>query len=209
LSPSLRTPFVRDERAARVHVFVSEFAGKNGPRIRTEISSSVCPCSRKERLLLQPDLAEHHRVFHAGAVLGVVNALRCASTRPTAGPLGIDDASARHASGSCAMVVSVPITRTILTKASRAYVGVIASVPHGTPSVRLKGQRSAHPVGALRARHRAQSSPHRSPVHDDRGRLIGTPMSCEPRDLSRRIILRIKRREGDAFTSGIASPWSD
>jgi hypothetical protein len=29
-------------------------------------------------------------------------------------------------------------------------------------------------------------------------------MSCEPRDLSRRIILRITRREGDAFSSGIA-----
>lgn len=39
--------------------------------------------------------------------------------------------------------------------------------------------------------------------------LVGTSMSCEPRDLSRRIILRIKRREGDAFTSGIAVPWSD
>jgi hypothetical protein len=30
-------------------------------------------------------------------------------------------------------------------------------VPHGTPSVRRHGQRSAHPVGAHRARHRAQS----------------------------------------------------
>ncbi len=34
-------------------------------------------------------------------------------------------------------------------------------------------------------------------------------MSCEPRDLSRRIVLRITRREGDAFTSGMAVPWSD
>ena len=38
----------------------------------------------------------HHRVFDAGAVLGVVNALRFAPTRPAAGPSGIDDASARH-----------------------------------------------------------------------------------------------------------------
>jgi hypothetical protein len=29
-------------------------------------------------------------------VLGIVNALRFAATRPTAGPSGIDDASARH-----------------------------------------------------------------------------------------------------------------
>lgn len=39
----------------------------------------------------------HHRADDAGAVLGVVNALRFASTRPVAGPAGIDDACARHA----------------------------------------------------------------------------------------------------------------
>ncbi len=38
----------------------------------------------------------HHRAYDAGAVLGVVNALRFASTRPVAGPAGIDDACARH-----------------------------------------------------------------------------------------------------------------
>ena len=61
--------------------------------------------SRKERRVLAIQiLPSHHRAFHAGAVLGVVNALRFASTRPTAGPSGIDDASARHVSGSYAMV---------------------------------------------------------------------------------------------------------
>ena len=64
-------------------------------------------------------LPSHHRAFHAGAVLGVVNALRFASTRPTAGPSGIDDASARHVSGSYAMVVSMMTTRTKLTRESR------------------------------------------------------------------------------------------
>jgi hypothetical protein len=49
----------------------------------------------------------HHRAFDAGAVLGIVNALRSASTRPTAGPSGIDDASARHVLGNCATVDSV------------------------------------------------------------------------------------------------------
>ena len=53
----------------------------------------------------------HHRAFHGGAGLGVVNALRFASTRPVAGPSGIDDASARHVSGSYAMVVSMMTTR--------------------------------------------------------------------------------------------------
>lgn len=38
----------------------------------------------------------HHRADDAGAVLDIVNALRFASTRPLAGPSGIDDASARH-----------------------------------------------------------------------------------------------------------------
>ena len=48
-------------------------------------------------------LPSHHRVFDVGAVLSVVNALRFASTRPTARPSGIDDASARHDLGFCAM----------------------------------------------------------------------------------------------------------
>jgi hypothetical protein len=66
-----------------------------------------------------PDPASHHRAFHAGAVLGVVNALRCASTRPSAGPAGIDDASARHVSGTYAMVLRVSITLAGLTRRAR------------------------------------------------------------------------------------------
>jgi hypothetical protein len=82
-------------------------------------------------------------------VLDIVNALRFASTRPTAGPSGIDDASARHGSGSCAMVATLSIARVMLTRESpRAYVGLITLVPHGTPSVRRHGQRSAHSAGA-------------------------------------------------------------
>ena len=137
----------------------------------------VAMFSRKERRVLAIQiLPSHHRVFDAGAVLGVVNALRFASTRPVAGPSGIDDASARHVSGSYAMVVSMMTdSNEVDARIAQAYVGVITSVPHGTPSVRRNGQRSAHPVGAHRARHRAQSSPHRSPLHDDRRRLVGTP----------------------------------
>ena len=43
-------------------------------------------------------------------------------------------------------------------------------------------------------------------------RLVGSSarlVSCEPRCLSRRIILRIMRRDEAAFTSGIALPWYD
>ena len=136
-------------------------------QIRRNKAADKSHCNRLVRVIcipgtnvpfVRPDLAAHHRAFHAGAVLDVVNALRCASTRPVAGPSGIDDASARHVSGSYAMVLSVPIARNDLDEGiARAYVGFIASVPHGTSSVRLKGQRSAHPVGAHRARHRAQS----------------------------------------------------
>ncbi len=184
-----RAHVTQDKRAARAHVCGSRFAGTMRPTERTEIGSFASHVFQGGTSRLQIQIqTSHHRAFHAGAVLGIVNALRCASTRPTAGPSGIDDASARHMSGSFAMVGTVSITRTDHSNGLdegivRAYLGVIASVPHGTPSVRLKGQRSAHPVGALRARHRAQSSTHRGPVHDDRGRLVGTPMSCEPRDL--------------------------
>jgi hypothetical protein len=77
-------------------------------------------------------LRSHHRAFHAGAVLGVVNALRSASTRPSAGPAGIDDASARLVvPGTHAMVLSVSITQGVDAQDAQAYVGIIASVPHG------------------------------------------------------------------------------
>jgi len=78
----------------------------------------------------------HHRAFHAVAVLDVVNALRFASTRPTAGPPGIDDASARHFFGNYAMVGNLSITRRVSleevsleevdARIAQAYVGFIA-----------------------------------------------------------------------------------
>ncbi len=116
----LRAQFVQDERAARVHVFVSRFAGTRRTLSRTEIGSRACASVQEEasRLRIQI-LLPHHRAFHAGAVLGVVNALRFASTRPTAGPSGIDDASARHMSGSYAMVANMMTARTKLTRESR------------------------------------------------------------------------------------------
>jgi hypothetical protein len=131
-------------------------------------------CIPAETLRSQTQIqTAHHRVFHADAVLGVVNALRCASTRPTAGPSGIDDASARHVSGNYAMVGNLSITRRRVDAGiAQAYVGVITSVPHGTASVRQHGQRSAHPASAHRARHRAHPT-HRRLMHDDRKWLVG------------------------------------
>ncbi len=155
----------------------------------------------------------HHRAFHAGAVLGVVNALRFASTRPMAGPSGIDDASARHVSGSYAMVVSMMNTRTTadtwLTRALRRRMlalsrqcrtalppfaattngARIRSAPSG-PGV----ERYPHPIAVC------------CTTNEDRWSAL--PMSCEPRDVLRRIVLRTRRREGNAFTSSTTVRWS-
>jgi hypothetical protein len=104
----------------------------------TEVSSWASQVFPAETSYLQIQIqASHHRALDAGAVLGVVNALRSASTRPSAGPSGIDDASARHVSGTYAMVLS-DRAGGVDAKDARAYVGIITSVPHGTSSVRPK-----------------------------------------------------------------------
>jgi hypothetical protein len=55
---------------------------------------------------------------------------------------------------------------------AQAYVDIITSVPHGTPSVRRHGLRSAHPASAHRARYRAHPK-HRRLMHDDREWFVG------------------------------------
>ena len=67
--------------------------------------------SRQEHQVWDPIQASHHRGCDTGAVLGVIDALRFASTQPTAGPSGIDHASARHVSGFYAMVGGLMTTR--------------------------------------------------------------------------------------------------
>jgi hypothetical protein len=194
-----RAHVVRDTRIARVHVFVSRFAGTMLPTTRTDIgprASHGCP-GRTSRSWTQI-LRSHHRAFHSGAVLGVVNALRSASTRPSAGPAGIDDASARlFVPGTHAMVLSVSITQGVDAQDAQAYVGIIASVPHG----------HSPPFAATANGARIRSAPtghgiERRPQHiAGRGptivTVVGTPVSCQNRDLSRRIILRITRRAGE------------
>jgi hypothetical protein len=103
---------VQEERAVREHVFVSRFAGRIPPGKGAEVCSGSAYIFPAEPSRSHTQIeASHHRDFDAGAVLGVVNALRCASTRPTAGPPGIDDASARHVFGNYAMVGNLSITR--------------------------------------------------------------------------------------------------
>jgi hypothetical protein len=155
--------------------------------------------------------ASHHRALDAGAVLGVVNALRFASTRPSAGPADIDDASARHVRSNYAMVGNLSITRRDHSKRvdagiAQAYVGIITSVPHGTPSLRRHGLRSAHSAGAQG--HGIERNPQKSQSDARRPTLVRRRRSsCEPRCLSPRVILRITRCAEDAFTRGVASPW--
>ena len=120
MSLSARTVRAGRTRRPRARLRVRDSPEQCGRRIEQNRFARVPMFSRKERRVLGSQiLPSHHRVFHAGAGLGVVNALRFASTRPVAGPSGIDDASARHVSGSYAMVVSMMTTRTRLTRESR------------------------------------------------------------------------------------------
>ena len=136
---------------ARVRVQIRRNAR---PMNRTEIGSRASERFPEENagFAIQISLP-HHRAFHAGAVLSVVNARRFASTRPAAGPSGIDDASARHVSGSCAMEVSVLAPRTRLTRDfGRRILMYRVCAPTAHPPHRTQCMQSAFPGVALRAR---------------------------------------------------------
>ena len=110
-------------------------------------------CSHGTRAVGVEIGSSHHRALDAGAGLGVVNALRFASTRPPAGPSGIDDASARHVSGNCAMVVSVSLTQTRLTSQSQRRILVLSrQCRTALPPFAATATERAHPVVAPRAR---------------------------------------------------------
>jgi hypothetical protein len=154
----LRAQVVQDGRAARLHDFVSRFAGTMRPTNRTAIGSCACH--------VFPDgtsgsciqiLPSHHRAFHAGAVLSVVNALRFASTRPTAGPSGIDDASARHSHGFCAML-AIPGRRTCL-RSRRLHTRLTRDFRRRMLMYRVCATRHILRIARSACRARFQSSP--------------------------------------------------
>lgn len=60
---------------------------------------NYCQLRRRQRAARTHRSSASHRASQSRAVLGVVNALRSASTRHRAGPAGIDDACARHVHG--------------------------------------------------------------------------------------------------------------
>jgi hypothetical protein len=95
--PCVRAQFVQQNHAACVRMFVHRCEEKSGPanrvakvRVRARFLGGNGAPSRARIGSL------HHRADDGGAVLGIVNALRFASTRPMAGPSGVDDACARH-----------------------------------------------------------------------------------------------------------------
>ena len=190
---------VQDKRAARVaRVRVQIRRDEAADESNRNQLVRVALCSRKRRHVLQIQIqASHHRAYHAGAVLGVVNALRFASTRPAAGPSGIDDACARHDLGYCAMAGF------LMTRAGREK-----RVDAGFPQAYLDVSRlcpTAHPphrTSACRARFRSSPSGHDSsapPQH--RVRLLRRHAARESAHLTRdradslrRVVSKTKRR---------------
>ena len=153
----LRAQVVQDGRAARVHDFVSRSAGTMRPTNRTAIGSRACyvfPGGTSGSCI--QILPSHHRAFHAGAVLSVVNALRSASTRPKAGPAGIDDACARHDVGYYAMagflMARADRESEVDAALPQAYVDVSRVPTTAHPPHRTQCMQSAFPVVALRVR---------------------------------------------------------
>ena len=74
-----RAHVVQDKRAARMHVFVSRFAGTNAAHEsnRSRFVRVACVPGRNVTFA-DPDQASHHRAFDAGAVLSVI---KCFSLR--------------------------------------------------------------------------------------------------------------------------------
>lgn len=89
--------FVQNNRAANTHICAAQHERRRGPRRSAETDSYMSAVLPENTIVLGAGIElHHHRTDDAGAVLGVVNALRVASTRPPAGPSGIDHACARH-----------------------------------------------------------------------------------------------------------------
>lgn len=142
---------------------------------RNRFARAQCFAERTSLLRIQISLP-HHRALHAGAVLSVVNALRFASTRPVAGPSGIDDVSARHDLGYCAMagflMAQASREKRVDARFRQAYLDVSRLCPTAHPPHRTQCVQSAFLVVALRARFK------RTPQH--RVRLLRSHAAREP-----------------------------
>jgi hypothetical protein len=185
-----RAHVVQGECAVRVHVFVSRFAGPMRPMSRTGIGSCASRVSRRERHACgSRSRPRTHRAFDGGAVLDVVNALRFASTQPTAGPSGIDDASARHDLGYCAMagfpMAGADREKRVDAGFAQAYVDVSRLCPNGTSS-------ASHPVHAERVSSRRPQGTIQAPPNNIASGCYG-------------VTLRVNRRAPDSRSHGLSS----
>ena len=165
---------VQDKRAARAARVRVEIRWNDAARKRNRnqfVRVALVP-GATSRLQIQIQ-ASHHRADHAGAVLSVVNALRFASTRPAAGPSGIDDACARHDLGYCAMAGF------LMSRAGREK-----RVDAGFPQAYLDVSRlcpTAHPphrTSACRARFQSSPSGARFKRTPTTSRQAATPSRC-------------------------------
>ena len=110
-------------------------------------------------------------------------------------------------SANCAMVVSVSMARMRLTR--RSHRRILAT----SRQCRMALPPFAATANGARIRpaptgHGIERNPQKSQSDARRPRAVRRRrLSCEPRCLSPRVILRIIRCAEDAFTSGIASPW--
>jgi len=190
---------VQDKRAARAARVRVEIRRNNAARKRNRnqfVRLALVP-GATSRLRIQIQ-ASHHRVDHAGAVLSVVNALRFASTRPAAGPSGIDDACARHDLGYCAMA---GFLMTLAGREKRvdagflqAYVDVSRLCPNGTSS-------ASHPVHAERVSSRRPQGTTQAHPPQHRVRLLrrhaareSAHLTRDQADSLRRVVSKTKRR---------------
>jgi hypothetical protein len=198
---------VQEERAAHVHVRASGFTGATGRRIARQSAYARNGFSVDEMSHCRARFHTiHHRAFDAGAVLGIVNALRFASTRPTAGPSGIDDPSARARFSNYAMVGNLSITRRWLTRESRRRML--------TPSRRCRMALPPFADTAYGARIRPAPTGHgiernsqKSQSDARRPRVVRRRrLSCESRCLSPRVILRSRAAQKMRSPAATSAP---
>ena len=190
---------VQDKRAARAARVRVEIRRNDAARKRNRnqfVRVALVP-GATSRLQIQIQ-ASHHRADHAGAVLSVVNALRFASTRPAAGPSGIDDACARHDLGYCAMAGF------LMTRAGREK-RVDAGFPQAYLDVSRLCPRHILRIApsACRARFQSSLSGHDSsaPLPQHRVRLLrrhaareSAHLTRDQADSLRRVVSKTKRR---------------
>ena len=196
----LRAQVVQDERAARVaRVRVQIRRDEAARRIAQEIGSRASQCFPEGAPpLADPDPAADHRVFQAGAVLSLVNALRFASTRPAAGPSGIDDACRAARLGLLRdagfLMAGAGREKRVDARFLQAYVDVSRLCPDGTSS-------ASHPVHAERVSSRRPQGTIQAHPPQHRVRLLrrhaareSAHLTRDQADSLRRVVSKTKRR---------------